>query len=188
MKSQLCLEEFLLPKLQTERLRLRMFEPTDLDAAYFLFKDREVQKYLSPTNQRSREQMAVTLQKLVGRWKERGFGIWCVTELENSRMIGYCGFQCFDKTPELELVFAFSKSFWGNGFATESAKACLKYGFENLGIEKIYAATHPENIASQKVLEKIGMDFEAESPHYQMELKIYSILSAAVLNNMNVTV
>lgn len=167
------------PVIETERLFLRLFEDGDLDAAYKLFSDAEVQKYLSPKNRRTREQLKVSLKKFAGHWAERGFGILCITKREKDEMIGYCGFQYFDGTEDVEIIFAVRKEFWQNGFATEAAKECLRFGFENLNFDKIYAATDPQNLASKAVIKKLGMHYDELSNHYEMKLAVFSITREA---------
>ncbi len=167
---------FYYPQIETERLLLRMFEPKDLDAAFVLFNDAEVQKYLSPQNQRNREQLKILLEKCLKYWEERGFGVWCVTEKNAGKMIGYCGFQYFDKTTEIAIVFGYLKEYWGKGFATEAAEECLKFGFEKLSFKKIYAVTDPDNLASLHVLEKVRMLLCEKIVHYEMNTVTYAIL------------
>jgi ribosomal-protein-alanine N-acetyltransferase len=174
MKAQKPNEHSTYPVIETERLLLRMFRAEDLDAVYHLFSDADVQKYLSVENKRTREQLKVTLKNLVNRWDERGFGVWCVTEKKSAEVIGYCGFQYFENKPEVEIMFAFLKGFWGKGFATEAANASLRFWFEELTLEKMFAATSPGNTASRRVLDKIGMRFVEPSNHYRMELVTYS--------------
>jgi ribosomal-protein-alanine N-acetyltransferase len=168
-------DNFYFPQVETERLLLRMFEPNDLDAATVLFNDAEVQKYLSPKNKRNREQLVILLEKCRNYWKERGFGVWCIAEKNVGKMIGYCGFQYFDKTPEIEIVFGFLKEHWGKGYAGESAAAGLKYAFEKLSLNQIFAATHQQNIASRRVLEKLQMRLIEETGHYELNTVTYSI-------------
>lgn len=175
MKLPQEITKFDLPLLETKRFRLRMFEAGDLESAFRLFNDEEVQKYLLPENRRTREHMKVTLQNFVKRWRERGFGLWCVCEKNGGQMLGYCGFQYFDKTLDVEILFAFFKEFWGNGFAPEAARACLRLGFEELRLERVFAAVHPENTASRRVLEKIGMTLEKSSTHYGVDTMTYVI-------------
>jgi len=175
MKISADVTKFALPLIETKRFLLRMFEDRDLDSMFQLFNDEEVQKYLAPENRRTRRQLETTLQNLARHWKERGFGLWCVSEKSGGQMFGYCGFQHFDKTSDVEILFGFLKDFWGNGFATEAANACLKFGFEELRFKKVYAATHPENTASSCVLEKVGMVFEKRTTHYGLETITYSI-------------
>ena len=175
MESPVNITKLDLPLVETNRLLLRMFEAGDLDSAFRLFNDEEVQKYLSSENRRTCEQMKFTLRNLVKRWQERGFGLWCVSEKGSDKMFGYCGFQYLDKTPDVEVLFAFFKDYWGKGFATEAAKACLKFGFEELHLKKMFAATHPENTASRCVLEKIGMVCQEKTTHYGIDTITYVI-------------
>ena len=140
-----------------------------------LFNDAEVQKYLSPQNQRNREQLKILLERCLRYWEERGFGVWCVTEKNVGKMIGYCGFQYFDKTTEIEIVFGYLKEYWGNDFATEAAEECIKYGFEKLSLKKIYAVTDPDNLASRRVLEKLRMLLCEKIVHYEMNTVTYAI-------------
>ncbi len=167
--------KFDFPTIETERFLLRKFEERDLDLAFRLFNDGDVQRYLSPENRRTREQMKITLQNFNKRWKERGFGMWCASQKNGSEMLGYCGFQYFDETSDMEIIFAFFKDCWGKEFATETANACLQFAFEELSAAKVFAVTHPENLASRHVLEKIGMIYEKRMPHYQMETITFSI-------------
>ena len=170
------------PLIETERLLLRLFEAADLDTAYKLFNDADVQKYLSIRNRRSRQQMEVLITKSINYWKTRGFGMLCVADKTTNEMIGYCGFQTFDGTPDIEIVFGYLKEYWGNGIATEAAIACLRFGFENLPFEKVYAATVPENKASQKVLEKIKMKYDEKTVHYEMNLLLFAITRSEFLS------
>ncbi len=172
---KLEMQDVYYPLIETERLYLRLFEPKDLDTAYFLFNDPEIQKYLSPNNKRTREQLEMLLQRWNNYWKERDFSIWCAALKDDGKMIGYCGLQYFDKTPDIEIVFAFLKEYWGKGFAVEAAAAGLQYGFEKLSRDKIYAATEPQNTASRRVLEKLGMCFNEKHTHYDMNTVTYSI-------------
>ncbi len=174
MKVQKPKEQLNYPVIETERLLLRMFKADDLDTVYHLFSDADVQKYLSSENKRTREQVRLSLKDFVSRWNERGFGIWCVTDKKSNKVIGYCGFQYFEKMPEVEILFAFLKDFWGNGFATEAANGCLRFWFEELAFDNIFAVTSPGNFASRHVLDKIGMCFVEPSNHYRMELVTFS--------------
>lgn len=167
------------PVVETERLFLRLFEDGDLDAAYNLFSDSEVQKYLSPKNRRTREQLKISLKKFAGHWAERGFGMLCVTKKEKDEMIGYCGFQYFDGTEDVEIMFAVRKEDWQKGFATEAAKECLKFGFEKLNFDKVYAATDPQNLASKAVIKKLGMNYDEITNHYEMKLAVFSVTREA---------
>lgn len=163
------------PVIETDRLSLEMFEDGDLDSMFRLFNDEAVQRHLSPRNRRTREQMKVTLRFFMQRWKERGFGLWRINEKHADEMLGYCGFQYFDKSKNIEILFAYFEKSWGRGFATEAANACLRYWFENLSTAKLFAAAHYENAASRRVLEKIGMIFEERNFVHEVDVATYSI-------------
>ncbi len=176
MKASADTLEYNFPLIETERLALRLFDERDLDAAFRLFNDEMVQKYLAPENRRTREQMRNTLQNLRRRWFERNFGVWRVGDKSGDAMLGYCGFQPFENTGEVEILFAYFEEFWDRGIAAEAANACLRFGFEELSFARIYAATNPHNAGSRRVLEKIGMTFEEETTkRYGYEAAAYSI-------------
>lgn len=175
METSVLYKTFNLTMIETERLSIRLFEAEDLNTAYRLFNDSQVQKFLSAKNRRTREQLEVLIKNSVNYWKLRGFGMLCVADKSNGEMIGYCGFQNFDGTSDIEIAFAFLKEHWGKGIATEAAKGCLKFGFEKLGCERIFAVTVPGNAASLRVLEKSGMSFLKKEIHYEMETVTYCI-------------
>jgi RimJ/RimL family protein N-acetyltransferase len=72
-------------------------------------------------------------------------------------LMGRCGLQWLPDTEEVEVDYILGRAFWGRGFATEAARASLRYGFEELELERVIGISHIENIASQRVLEKLGM-------------------------------
>lgn len=175
MKTQATCRKFKFPIIETKRLILREFCTDDLETAYLLFNDAIVQKYLSPENKRTYSQLEQTLKSLSERWKERSFGIWCVCSKSDNKMIGYCGFQYFENTSNIEIVFAYLESVWGKGFATEVADSCLQFGFENLNFSRVFAATHIENLASKSVLSKIGMKFVENRNLHKIDASVYQI-------------
>ena len=90
-------------------------------------------------------------------------------------LIGRCGLVHLDNTPEIEVGYLFAADCWGKAYATEAARAALDYGFTELDLDRIVAITRPENLASQRVLEKIGMRFERNARYYDMEVRYFSI-------------
>jgi ribosomal-protein-alanine N-acetyltransferase len=83
-----------------------------------------------------------------------------LTDKHDGRFIGYCGLGVYDN--RIELNYGLTKERWGKGYATEAAIACLRYGFEELDFDRISAVARVENIASQRVAERIGMKCEGE--------------------------
>jgi RimJ/RimL family protein N-acetyltransferase len=145
------------PKIETERLLLRMYQPPELEIIYKMLTDKNVTRFYPPGFSITREDVLASLPRRLERWRERGFAQLGVFEKTNENLIGYCGLQYFDNTPEVEIYYGFFKDAWGKGYATEAARAMLRFGFEETTLDKIVAGTHPDNIASQKVLQKIGL-------------------------------
>jgi RimJ/RimL family protein N-acetyltransferase len=162
-------------EIETARLRLRMFREDDVDELADIFGDPLVMKYLPGGQPRAREDTALGLTRTIEGFKKRGFGLWAATHKEEGGLVGYCGLIFLDETPEVELLYGFARKYWGAGYATEAARACRRYGFEQLGLERIVAITRPQNIASQRVLEKIGMSFEKAARYYDNDVNYYSI-------------
>ena len=86
----------------------------------------------------------------------------------NRFIIRSCGLQHLEETDEIEIDFIFSRDYWGKGFATEAGKASLQYGFAQLHLQTIVGIVHPENLASQRVLEKIGMTQIEKTEYFGM--------------------
>lgn len=154
------------PTIETARLRLRMLTPEDVDDIFNIWSDPEVMKFIPIVLFRTREEIAEFIPLSLQRWQERGFGMLAVTTKENGQMVGYCGMQYLDGTTEVEIYYGFSKDSWNRGIATEAAGAMLRFGFEELKLEKIAGVTHPDNIASQNVLEKLGLTKIAENRRF----------------------
>lgn len=87
---------------------------------------------------------------------DNGFCRWKVVNRSSGEILGSCGFAVLENSNEVDLGYLLRRDAWGNGFATEAVRACMRYGFRNLGFREIIAMTGPENMASQRVLEKAG--------------------------------
>jgi RimJ/RimL family protein N-acetyltransferase len=89
-------------------------------------------------------------------------------------MIERCGLCFLDKTPEIEFGYTLDKLYWNQGLATEASLASLNYGFEILKFGKIVAIARPENIASQRVMQKVGFKYENNARYYETDVVYYS--------------
>lgn len=105
------------------------------------------------------------MQGYIDSYEKNGHGKWAVIHLQSQRLIGYCGIAVtpIEGKLENELGYRFEPEFWGQGLATEAAKACLQYGLNKLNLDYILAIVEAENYASVRVLEKIGMEFVKKS-------------------------
>jgi RimJ/RimL family protein N-acetyltransferase len=146
-------------EIETARLYLRQFMPNDLDELYRIYSDPEIMKYVGK-GVRTRAETESAIHNMLKHWEENNFGMWAVVHKTDRKMIGRCGLCFLDKTPEVELGYALDKLYWNQGLATEASIASLNYGFEILQLERIVAIARPENIASQRVMQKVGMKYE----------------------------
>jgi RimJ/RimL family protein N-acetyltransferase len=164
-----CYPHKIVPEIETDRLRLRMFTPGDLDQLLLVFGDPEVMKYLGieAGTTLSREETKLVLQKMTEFWVRNGFGRWAVINKEDNKLIGLCGFRLLEDA--LELVYALAKPYWGRGFATEAARASLRFGFEELDYDRIVAITRHANTGSRRVMSKLLMTYEQDVNHYGVD-------------------
>src|SRR5215210_1333765 len=128
-----------MPEIETSRLRLRMFTPDDLNALSLITGDAEVMKYLGTSGARSRDQTENTIDAILRHWEEHGFGIWALDHRADRRLIGWCGLQRLQKTPEVEVAYLLARAYWNQGLATEAAQASIDYGINELGLDRIVA-------------------------------------------------
>ena len=99
--------------------------------------------------------------RIVNHFDKNGFGLYAVEKKEDKGFIGFAGFMIpnFEQyfTPCIEIGWRIKNSEWNKGYATEAAKACIEFGFSELAFERVYSFTSKHNIASQRVIQKIGM-------------------------------
>lgn len=145
--------------LETERLVLRTFSMKDALLFYELNKDPEVTRFTGDPVTSLVHAEKVLREAILPQYSLYKHGRWAVLLKPGLDFLGYCGLKRRPERDEIDLGYRFMKKFWGNGYATEAAKACLEYGFINLGLKKITGRAMPENIASIKVLENCGMLF-----------------------------
>ncbi|MBE9035307.1 GNAT family N-acetyltransferase [aff. Roholtiella sp. LEGE 12411] len=158
--------------IETPRLQLRQFILDDFDNLFRLYSDAEVMKYLSL---RTREQTQASLHKHIQHWQQHNFGMWAVIHKDSSKLIGRCGLGFLENTPEVELGYVFDKSYWNMGLGTEASQATLQYGFKELKLERIVAIAKPDNIASVRVIQKIGMKYQKNAHYYGHDVVYYAI-------------
>lgn len=164
-------------EIETARLRLRPFTPEDLDDMYPIYSNPEVVRYVGK-GVRTREETEIGLFYTIEHYRH-GFGMWAVVDKMDNKTIGRCGLCFLDRTPEVELGYVLDKPYWGKGLATEASLASLKYGFEEIQLDRIVAIAHPLNLASRRVMEKVGMKYEKDAHYYDTDVVYYAILREA---------
>lgn len=146
---------------ETNRLLLRELEPADAEAFFGLNADPEVVKY---TGDRPFESIDAARHFLENydQYEKFGYGRWAVILKETGEFIGWCGLKYTPELEETDLGFRFFRRFWGRGYATEAAQACINFGFSHFKLKRIVGRAMAANIASVRVLEKTGFKFEKE--------------------------
>jgi RimJ/RimL family protein N-acetyltransferase len=161
--------------IQTCRLYLRVFELADLDALAKVNSDPEVMRHTGDGNTISREETEKRLHAYLEHWRQHGFGLRAAIHKSNHALVGFCGLQFVAGTQEIEVGFRLAKQYWGQGLATEAARAVLRHGFEVLCLERIIGLAHPANVASQRVLQKSGLKHEKNAYYYEHLVRYYAI-------------
>jgi ribosomal-protein-alanine N-acetyltransferase len=108
-------------------------------------------------------------------WDEHGFGWWALALQDDDLLVGWCGLNYLPETDEVELKYLLAEEFWGRGIATEASKASLKYALTDTNLDLIIGIVHPENVASQRVLEKVGMSFLDSKQYFGMQCLRYCV-------------
>lgn len=150
--------------LETKRLILRCLTMDDLDNLVALYHSPEVRKYYSegiPSFEETKQELEWMINQCYVKY---GFGMWATIEKETDKFIGRCGLTPMDIEghEEIEVGYMLAREYWGQGLATEAAQAILQYGFEQAGLSRLICVINPENLASSKVAEKIGMKLEID--------------------------
>ncbi len=158
---------------ETDRLLLRELSPEDAEEFYFLNLDPDVVRYTGDPPFPNIVDASRFLENY-DQYQKFGFGRWAVTLKENGEFIGWCGLKYSPELNGVDLGFRFFKKHWGKGYATEAAKGCIHFGFNHLGLTKIFGRAMKDNKASLRVLEKSGLIFVEEIEFEQHPGMFYS--------------
>jgi RimJ/RimL family protein N-acetyltransferase len=148
-----------IPRLTTARLLLREWRDTDREPFAALNADPRVAEFLGRPLDRAASDAFV--DRIAARWGSDGHGLWAVERRVDGTFLGFVGLAApsFEAafTPCVEVGWRLALAAWGQGFATEGARAALRFGFEDLGREEIVSFTVPDNARSRAVMERLGM-------------------------------
>jgi len=162
-------------EIETNRLILRPPRKEDLETYAKIMGAREVGYWFPKGDGYTREESEKSLDAILKHWDKHGYGIWAIINKANGHLIGRCGLNLIPETSEVEVDFVLTPNSWGKGYATEAAKAALAYGFRKLKLENIIALAKPENTASRRVIEKIGMHFKRNAQYWGITCAYYAI-------------
>jgi RimJ/RimL family protein N-acetyltransferase len=149
--------------IETERLLIRPWEPRDDAGFREMVLDPEMMRYISGgvpwDEQRIAEFHARQRRHLVSH----GCCMGALVERESGSLAGVCGLQPMRAGGEIEVGWWVAKRLWGRGLATEGGAAALRFGWQRLGLRRVKAIAEPQNRASRRVMEKLGLRFEREA-------------------------
>ncbi len=150
--------------IETERLILRELLSTDDERMFELDSDPEVHTFLGNKPVKSIEESRAIIQSVQQQYIDNGIGRWAVVEKSSGSFVGWTGLKLIKELTNNHIDFydvgyRLIKKYWGKGYATESAKASVQYGFEQMQLNEIFGITHVENIKSKRALEKCGLKF-----------------------------
>ena len=161
--------------VETQHLILRPWIVEDAQALLAILQEKDILRYFPPTEPRSIEKVRRYILFHQKHWRERGYGHWAVVERQSGRLIGWNGLEYLPDTDETEVAYLLGRDFWGRGYASEAAQAAVRFGFEQAGLLQIIGLVHPDNIASQRVLEKCGLLFVDRKIYFGMQMFRYRI-------------
>jgi ribosomal-protein-alanine N-acetyltransferase len=161
--------------IETPRLVLRPWTLDDVHDAFAIYSDPEVLHFLSrQPHQNIEETRTLLAGRPMAHEALHGFTLWATVEKATSRVVGTCGLKFLDGGMDIEVGYHFARAVWGRGYATEAAAACVRHGFDRLGLQRILGVVDPLNFASQRVLEKIGLTYQGMGRYYNGDVRVYA--------------
>jgi RimJ/RimL family protein N-acetyltransferase len=166
----------LLNGLETERLKFRNIEESDLEIWREFANDAEAVKFFQPIGDPV-EFAKQWIERALNRYVKDGIGLYALIEKKSNEFVGQCGLirQVVDDIPELEIGYHLLPKFWHCGFASEAAIACKKFAFDNHLSDSLISIIDPGNIASQKVAIRNGMSLDKQTIWHDIPVLIFRI-------------
>lgn len=163
------------PWLETLRLAMRDFTAADSDELYRLHRDPRVMRYIGDGKALDAERHARVMKRILAYptlYPDLGF--WYTTRRDTGAFIGWFTLKYCSTSADIETGYILAPEAWGQGFATEGATAMVRYGFDDLGLDRIIGVTDPENYASQRVLMKSGLADCGVGHYYDRDLRLFA--------------
>lgn len=147
--------------IETERLEIREILTSDIDGMFDLDADHEVHEYLGKQPVQNKEQSREVIAFIRQQYVDNGIGRWAIIDKQTQDFVGWTGLKYVTEATNnhinyYDLGYRLRKKYWGKGIATESAIASLRYAFDSLGANEVYAMADINNDGSNNILQKIG--------------------------------
>ena len=153
--------------IESERLLLRKFSLNDIEAVYQFNSNVELHRYTGDEIINSRQRAEQTIKDIwLKDYTNYGYGRWAVIYKPENKIIGFAGLKYLAEIGETDIGYRILPHYWGKGLVSEISKQIILYGFNELNLKRIIGIAMPENIASCKVLEKIGFSFYKEDGYH----------------------
>lgn len=166
-------------QIETAQLYLRPFVPEDAPLALPWLTDAEIMRYMPTGQDFTPAQVEARLARYIAHQEQHGYSRWLAVERSSGLPIGDAGLLYLPATQEIELGYRVIQSHWGRGLATEMAAAWLAQAFGPLGLTDLIAFSHPDNLASIRVMEKSGFHFLRHDQIAGMGVVVYHIRKLA---------
>ena len=168
-------------KVETNRLILRRWNSADLVPYSEICADPDVMEWIGDGSVRTKAECDQAIASFERFWEDHGFGLFAVEHRNTGNLIGFTGLAIPNFLPEVlpavEIGWRFGKNAWGNGYATEAAKASLIFGFKTAKIDRILSIHQIGNEASGRIMQKLGMRFERQTidPTCNRKVRVYEV-------------
>jgi len=150
----------MIPTIHTERLTLRPLTLDDTETLHRIYQTENILQYFPPTPPPTHERIQRFIERQQEHWERDGNGNWGFVPKGESQVIGWVGLTFIPELNETEVGYLLDKPYWSKGFATEAARASIRFGFEDRTLDHIIALVHTDNMGSRRVIEKCGMTYE----------------------------
>ena len=169
--------------LETERLILREIKKSDVNGIFELDSNQKVHQYLGNSPIKTKLQAEENILFIQKQYKELGIGRFACIEKSSGNFIGWSGLKLNTGEKEklngyqnfIDIGYRFIPKYWGKGYASETAIACLNFGFTEMNYDIIYGAADVKNIGSNKILRKIGLQFVNEFDYKEVKVNWYQL-------------
>lgn len=161
--------------ITTPRLRLEPFAPTHARALNAINNEPAVMEFLSEGIPETMEKTQDAIARVRDAWAALGYSWWAIVERTSGDVVGAACAQHVARQPdaEIEIGWRLATAANGKGYATEAGKAAARFAFEHIGVDHVVAVAHPDNIASHKVMQRVGMTFRGIETHYNEDCTTY---------------